>query len=165
MKVLEKVGMWFNKDKCEILPKRLHILGFIMTEHGLEPDPTKIDSIKQYPRPTTRKQLQRFMGIVNYLRIFCPNLAVKAGPLSELQDETKRFKWTELHEELFNQCKEIIQSSRVLKLINHESGEPIYHITDASQSGIAGWIGQYDSTEKIRPAEFHSRKFNPTQFH
>jgi len=165
MRVLEKAGMWFNKDKCEILPKRLHILGFIMTEHGLEPDPTKINSIRQYPRPTTRKKLQRFMGMVNYLRIFCPNLAIKAEPLSELQGETKRFKWTELHKESFKQCKEIIQSNRVLKPINHESGELIYLITDASNSGIAGWIGQYDSTGKIRPAEFHSRKFNPTQFH
>jgi len=105
------------------------------------------------------------MGMVNYLRIFCPNLAIKAGPLSELQGETKRFKWTEMHEESFKQCKEIIQSNRVLKSINHESGEPIYLITDASQSGSAGWIGQYDSTGKIRPAEFHSRKFNPTQFY
>jgi len=103
MRVLEKAGMWFNKDKCEILPKKLYILGFIMTEHRLEPDPTKIDSIRQYLRPTTRKRLQRFMGMVNYLRIFCSNLAVIAGPLSELHDKTKRFKWTELHEESFNQ--------------------------------------------------------------
>ena len=165
MRVLEKPGIWFNKDKYEILPKKLHILGFIITEHRLEPDPTKIDSIRRYPRPITRKRLQRFMGIVNFLRIFCHNLTVIAGPLSELQGETKRFKWTELHEESFNQYKEIIQSNRVLKPINHESGEPIYLITDASQSGIAGWIGQYNSTGKIRPAEFHSRKFNPTQFH
>jgi len=135
-----------------------------MTEHGLEPDPTKIDLIRQYPRPTTRKKLQRFMGIINYLRIFCPNLAVIAGLLSELQGETKRFKWTEMHEESFKQCKEIIQSNRVHKPINHESGESIYLITDASYLGIAGWIGQYDSTGKIRPAEFHARKFNPTQF-
>jgi len=70
-----------------------------------------------------------------------------------------------MYEESFKQCKEIIQSNRVLQPINHKSGEPIYLITDASQSGIAGWIGQYDLTEKIRPAEFHSRKFNPTQFH
>jgi len=103
--------------------------------------------------------------MVNYLRIFCLNLAVIAGPLLELQGETKRFKWTELHEESFKQCKKIIQSNRVLKSINHESGEPRYLITNASQSGCAGWIGQYDSTEKIRPAEFYSRKFNPTEFH
>jgi len=138
IRVLEKAGMWFNKDKYEILPKKLHILGFIMTEHRLEPDSTKIDSIKQYPRPTTRKKLQRFIGMVNYLRIFCPNLAVIAGPLSELQGETKRFRWTELHKESFKQCKKIIQSTRVLKPINYESGEPIYLITDTSQSGIAG---------------------------
>jgi len=161
MRVLEKPGIWFNKDKYEILPKKLHILGFIITEHRLEPDPTKIDSIKQYPRSMTRKKLQRVMSIVNYLRIFCPNLAVIAGSLLELQGETKRFRCTELHEESFKQCKEIIQSNRVLKPINHESGEPIYLVTDASQSGIAGWIGQYNSTGKTRPAELHSRKLNP----
>jgi len=138
MKVLEKAGIWFNKDKYEILPKRLQILGHIMTEHGLEPDPTKIDTIREYPRPKTRKQLQRFIGMVNYLRDFCPNLVVISGPLSELQGETRRFKWTQLHEESLNQCKEIIQSNRVLKPINHESREPIYLVTDASNSAIAG---------------------------
>jgi len=105
------------------------------------------------------------MGMVNYLRDFCPKLAIISGPLSDLQGETKRFKWTQLHKESFNQCKEIIQSNKVLKPINHESGEPIDLVIDASNSAIAGWIGQYDSTGKIRPAEFHSRKLNPTQFH
>jgi len=96
---------------------------------------------------------------------FCPKIAVISGPLSELQGETKRFKWTQLHEESFNQCKKIIQSNRVLKPINHELGEPIYLVTDASNSAIAGWIRQYDSTGKVRPVQFHLRKLNPTQFH
>jgi len=57
MRVLEKAGMWFNNDTYEILSKRLYILGFIMTEQGLEPNPTKIDSIRQDSRSTTRKRL------------------------------------------------------------------------------------------------------------
>jgi len=94
MKTLEKVGMWFNKDKYEILPKRLHMLGHIITEHGLEPYSIKIDSIREYARPKTRKQLQRFIGMINYLRDFCLKIAVVSEHLSELQGETKRFKWT-----------------------------------------------------------------------
>jgi len=91
MNILGKAKMWFNKKKCQILLSRLEILGYILTEKGLEADPTKIKQIQEYPTPTTRKQLQRFMGIVNYLRRYCPDLASYSTGLAELQGETKRF--------------------------------------------------------------------------
>jgi len=54
-------------------------------------------------------------------------------------------------------------SNQILQPINHESRRPIYLITDASQTGIAGWIGQEDNNGKIRLAEFHSRKLKNSQ--
>jgi len=49
-----------------------------------------------------------------------------------------------------------------LKPINPRSTEPIYLITDTSNTGISGWIGQKDKG-LIRPAAFHSRKLNNSQ--
>jgi len=92
MDILGKAKIWFNKKKYQILPQRLEILGHILTDKGLQADPTKIKQIQDYPVPTTRKQLQRFMGIVNYLRGYCPDLASISTGLAELQEETKQFK-------------------------------------------------------------------------
>jgi len=165
MNILGKAGMWFNKKKCQILPSKLQILGYILTEKGLQADPTKIKQIQDYSVPKTRKELQRFMGIVNYLRGYCLQLASKSTGLAELQEATKQFKWTHMHQEVFEQCKKLIMSNKILQSINHELGKPIYLITDASQTGIAGWLGQEDKDKKIRPTEFHSRKLKNSQIH
>jgi len=53
-------------------------------------------------------------------------------------------------------------SNAVLKPINHDSNEQIYLITDASNVGISGWIGQKEDGV-IRPAAFHSRCLNKGQ--
>jgi len=102
------------------------------------------------------------MGVVNYLARFCKDLATKGRCLYELQGSTKQFKWTHLHDEAFKQVKELIMSNAVLKPINHDSNEQIYLITDASNIGLSGWIGQKEDGV-IRPAVFHSRCLNKGQ--
>ena len=79
------------------MPDNLAILGDYLTELGLEADSDKVNTIQQFAKPGTRRQLQRFLGMVNYLRQFCPELAAAAAPLSELQGSTKQWKWTDLH--------------------------------------------------------------------
>jgi len=103
--ILGKAKIWFNKKKCQILPERLEILGHILIDKGLQADLTKLKQIQDYPVPTTRKQLQRFISIVNYLRGYCPNLASISTGLAELQGETKQFKWTYIHQKGFERCK------------------------------------------------------------
>ena len=90
-RLLKKNGLWFNKKKCQTLPARMDLLGHILTKHGLEADPTKIKQVNQFPKPVNRKQLQKFIGVVNYLRKFAPNLAAVAAPLSELQGSTQEY--------------------------------------------------------------------------
>ena len=71
------------------MPDKLAILGDYLTELGLEADPDKVNTIQQFPKPDNRKQLQIFLGIVNYLRQFCTELAAAAALLSELQGSIK----------------------------------------------------------------------------
>src|SRR5438132_7363757 len=87
-KILKEVGIWFTKEKYQVLPARLQILGHILTKNRLEAEPTKIEQVNQFPKATNIRQLQKFMGIINYLRKFAPNLVVVAAPLSELQRST-----------------------------------------------------------------------------
>ena len=69
----------------------MDLLEHILTKKELEADPTKIQQVNQFPKPTNSQQLQQFMGIVNYLRKFAPNFAAVAALLSELQGSTKEF--------------------------------------------------------------------------
>jgi len=89
LQTLEKAKMWFNKDKCQIMPQRIELLGRVLHNNGLEADPEKIKKVVDFKTPTNRREIQRFMAVVNYLARFCKDLATKERCLYELQGSTK----------------------------------------------------------------------------
>jgi len=141
------------------MPKRMELLELILHNNGLEADPEKLKKVVDFKTTTNRREIQRFMGVVNYCARFCKHLATKGRCLYELRGSTKQVKWSHLHDEAFKQGKELIISSAVLKPINHDSDEQIYLITDASNIGLSGWIGQKEDSV-IRLTAFHSRCLN-----
>ena len=118
------------------MPDKLAILGDYLTELGLEADPDKVNTIQQFPKPDNRRQMQRFLGMVNYLRQFRPELAAAAAPLSELQGSTKEWKWTDLHSDSFQTCKDLIMTNKVLKPIDTNPDRRIYLICNSSNIGL-----------------------------
>ena len=76
---------------------KLAILRDYLTELELEADPDPVNTIQQFPKPDNRRQLQRFLGMLNYLTQFCTEIVAAAAPLSELQGRTMQWKWTDRH--------------------------------------------------------------------
>ena len=99
---------------------KVEVLGHIITPVGLSADSVKIGKVMEFQIPHDRKMLQVFVGIVNYLGKFCPNLATVAAPLIDLQSSTAIWRWIDLHTESFNQCKALINSDRVIKPISYD---------------------------------------------
>jgi len=102
------------------------------------------------------------MEIVNYLSKFLPNLASIATPLTELQGEGKPWTWTETHNTVFKNIQQMCNSEQLLKHGDITSKDPVYLVCDASDMGLGSWMGE-GTLNSIRPARFHSRKFNPAQ--
>ena len=154
--------LWWMESKCQFFTKRLEILVHILTPEGLSADPQKVRKIFDFPEPQDKKQLQAFIGIVNYLSKFLPHLASVAACQTDLQGTTRTWRWTETHKEAFHQCKDLINSGLVIKPWNSNSEEAKYLICDASDIGLGSWLGQR-TLDRIQPARFHSCKFNPAQ--
>jgi hypothetical protein len=70
-------GLKMNPLKCAFGIPAGKFLGFIIHEHGIEIDRKKVKSIKKVKAPTYKKELQSFLGKVNYLRRFISNLSGK----------------------------------------------------------------------------------------
>jgi hypothetical protein len=79
-----RYGLKMNPLKCAFGVSTGKFLGFIVHAKGVEIDPKKIETIKKVQAPTCKKELQRFLGKVNYLRRFICNLSGKVNAFTPL---------------------------------------------------------------------------------
>ncbi|KAG0435638.1 Transposon Ty3-G Gag-Pol polyprotein [Dictyocoela muelleri] len=91
----------------------------------------------------TNKELMRFLGILNYDRIFIKNLSTRAKPLYEMIDKNKlNLKWTVLTDKIFDDIKSIWSQKLECNMPN---GKDQFLIeTDASNIGIGAVLKQND---------------------
>ena len=81
---LRKHKLYVNRHKLAFLPERISILGHVLTTNGFIAAPEKLLKVQNWAIPHTRKQLQGFMGMVNYLSQYVPHLSIYATPLTQL---------------------------------------------------------------------------------
>ena len=84
-----------NPLKCAFGVSAGKFLGFIIHEKGIEIDPKRIEAMKKVEAPACKKDLQKFLGKVNFLRRFISNLSGKIDAFTSilrLKDETE-FVW------------------------------------------------------------------------
>jgi len=151
-----------SRIKSEFFAPRIEVLGHIIDDEWLKPDPEKIAKIEAWTTPTTNRQLQEFLGVVNYISKFLPHIATLTAPLTALT-ETAEFVWTALHDTAMTNIKKLITGTCIMKPVDYKCRVPIWLITDASLSGYGAWVGQGDTPETARPAALHSRKFTDAQ--
>jgi hypothetical protein len=73
--MMRKYELRMNPLKCAFEVSAGRFLGFIVHEHGIQVNPKKAESIKKLVEPTCKKDVQKLLGKINYLRCFISNLA------------------------------------------------------------------------------------------
>lgn len=140
-----------HPGKSHFLQETVIFLGFKIDKTGIRVDPGKYDTIRTYPAPKTRKQMQRFLGLTNFYRQFIDNYAQLSLPLAELLKKGVKYTWSEECETAFKSLKEKLCSDEVLAYPDFEHDFVLS--TDASD----GAIGAVLSTHDDRPVYFASR--------
>ena len=129
-----KVGMEFNPDKCTFKRDSISSYGVTLSADGVKPDPRKIDAIKNLPEPRTESWLQSFLGIVNYLSRFSPNIAKMTCNLRALLKKNTEFLWLPQHSINFKAIVQELCSPKLLKY--HDGAKKLYLEVDTSQKAI-----------------------------
>ena len=82
----EKINLTLNKEKCvfKVTEVTYMHIGHKLTQEGIKPDDEKVRAINDMPAPTDNKGVERFLGTVNYLGKFIPNLATVTEPIRVL---------------------------------------------------------------------------------
>ena len=108
-------------------------------------DENKWKVVQEWPVPTNIKELQSFLGSVNYLSKFISFLSTHRKPLQELLKQSENdFIWQDHHTEAFNTLKAVICKDVTLKYFDHSV--PIRIECDAFKKGISLVMLQPDST-------------------
>ncbi|KAF7215971.1 transcript variant X1, partial [Nothobranchius furzeri] len=76
--------LFVKAEKCEFHVSVVKFLGFVLESGRLRADPDKVQAVTEWPTPTTRKQLQRFLGFANFYRRFIRNYSQTTAPLTAL---------------------------------------------------------------------------------
>ena len=134
MPFIGNVSLKLRQDKCKIKTKKLSYIGHQLTEDGLQPDEEKIEAIMGMPEPTCKQDLRRFLGMVQYLAKFIPNLSEKAGPLRNLLKKDTPWQWSHEHQTAFEQMQHACCEPPILKF--YDVNQPVAISADSSQTGL-----------------------------
>ena len=118
-------------------------------------------AIVEFPQPTTRKELRRFLGMAGYYRRFCANFATIAAPLTTLLQKATSFKWEAKCENAFKMLKGMLSSHPVLA--GPRFDKPFQLAVDASDQGCGSVLFQHTESGHEQPVSYFSRKFNKHQ--
>jgi hypothetical protein len=159
---LQKFGLMLNTDKCQFGVQQVEFLGHSITAGGATPLFKHVQAVKDFQRPGDAKQLQRFLGLVNFYRRFIPGAAGILKPLSDaLRGVTRAaLHWTPAMEVAFEAAKAAVCSAT--QLDHPDPDAEINLVVDASDTHI-GAVLQQRTAAGWKPLSFFSKKLSPTE--
>ena len=156
-KRLQEAKLTARPTKCVIAVRSVSFLGHIIGDGMIQPQPEKVKSILNCQRPTTKKQVRSFLGLIGYYRNFIANFSTVSAPLSDLtkRGQPNKVRWEEEQENAFVTLLQKLGKSPILCLPNFEKDFLLR--TDASESGIGAVLLQEQGEYKL-PIAYASKK-------
>ena len=157
--VLERarqINMKFNKNKLKFRVTDVPYMGHLLTSDGLAPDPMKISAVKDIPEPKNVKELQRFLGVINYLSRFSPHLSEICEPLRRLTDKSSPWLWDKPQQQAFDTAKNLVTVQPVLKF--YDVKQEVTLQCDSSEKALGTTLMQNG-----QPVAFASRALSKTE--
>ena len=161
--ILAENGLVVQRSKCVLGKSSLDFLGYRVDATGISPLPERVEAIRATPPPTTLKELQRFLGMLNYYRRWIQKAAHHLDPLyAALKGKPKPrlLKWSPEMQSSFDAVKEALASAALLH--HPRPGAQLALTTDASDIAIGGVLEQR-GPKGWEPLSFYSAKLQDHQ--
>lgn len=104
LQALGDAGITANPAKCNLGQREVTYLGYMVGRGKLHPMIDKIQALRDYPTPKTKKQVWQFLGLEGYYWQFVPNFSTLATLLTDLMKKTQpqKIQWMEKREDAFH---------------------------------------------------------------
>ena len=157
---LSKFNLKINLPKCSFFASEVLYLGHRINRHGVQADATAIKNILDFKKPSNPKEIERFIGLVNWIAGFISNASSILAPLSRLKSCKNKWQWTQNEEAAYQQILKIVQQNNILSF--PDFSKPFILETDASGIGLGAVLLQ-EQGGKVRPIQFASKKLSKEQ--
>ncbi|QRW20813.1 Retrotransposable element Tf2 protein [Rhizoctonia solani] len=139
LKRLQDNNLFCNIEKCHFHVKRIDYLGFIISEFGIEVDQSKVTDAINWSTPKNVKNIQEFLGFVNFYRRFIPNFGNMARPLYNLLKKDTPL------------------------LLQPDTTKQFYVECDASDYATGAILSQRNPEGKLAPVAYLSKSLSPAE--
>ena len=149
------------------MQNNLKLLGHTIRGHQIFPLPERIRKIQEWTTPRNKKELQSFLGVVNYLAPHLPHASTIIAPLTELTGNLS-WRWDDLQQTAFDQVKRLCDAQVPITPTDYkrvkEGTVRVFLVTDASKVGCGAIICHGADLESARTniAALNSRRFTAT---
>lgn len=151
---LKKHGLQITPPKCSWGTTETEFLGFTLGRGQICAMEERVRAINEWADPTNVRELQRFLGFINYYRRFIKNFSAIATPLFALLKKESVWTWEGTQKSAFQGLKDAL--SATTKLRAPDRSLPFVVETDASKTAIGCALSQVVNG-KLHPLAFHSR--------
>ena len=122
LETTKKNNIKLNFNKIQYKQKEMEFFGKIITTQGCKPSDTKVRAITEMPKPTCLKDLQTFLGMVQYLSKFSPRIVEIAEPLCDLTKKHAPYAWGPEPNQAFDSIKKEIVQAPILRYYRSQEG-------------------------------------------
>ncbi len=157
LNVLNEAGLKVKLKKCEFGRKHMEYLGHQIGSGRLGIPEARVEAMRAYAKPKTKKQLRAFLGSFGYYREFIPNFASHSTVLSPSTSLTAplTINWTVEMDRAFSELKVLLCDACVLFVPTRSDALTLY--TDASGGGVGGCLHVVREGKEL-PVAFYSRQ-------
>jgi hypothetical protein len=150
-----KYGISLNPKKSHFALIEGKFLGHIVSADGVKIDPARVEAIQKLSLPRSRKDIQSFLGTINFIRRFIVNFAEFTKYITCMLRKDSEVKWTEEAKHSFESIKKAIMIALVL--ISPNFDKDFYIFSFSSNDTIATMLLQKNEDGHEKPVAFYSR--------
>jgi hypothetical protein len=150
-----RFGLSLNPKKSLFAMKEGKLLGHIVSAKGVRIDPSRVEAIQTLSLPRSKKEVQAFLGKINFLRRFVSNFAELVKHITTMLRKGNEVKWTAEPRESFIQIKRALTKAPVL--ISPDYSKDFLVFSFASFDTVAAVLLQKNEEGREQPIAFFSK--------
>ena len=155
LQILKDNHLYLKPEKCIFEVQEIEFLGYIISNGSIHMDPVKVKGAMDWPVPRNVKEVQSFLGFLNFYRHFIEGFSSIAHPLHQLTRKDALWKWDDKIEATFNELKQQISSSPIL--VNPNTAQPMHIEVDSSGFAMGAVSSQLSDDDKWHPIAYYSK--------